>query len=82
MKSFVEDLRDVEDEMPGRYLLEDIHAEPFPELHHALLMTRRTEIAASEGDGRQTGEIPLRRKMRGAYCYRCGEGISCELRSP
>ena len=29
--------------------LEDIHAEPFPEFHHALLMTRRTEVAALAG---------------------------------
>jgi len=32
--------------MPVRNLLEDIHAEPFPEFHHALLMTRGAEVAA------------------------------------
>ena len=34
-----EDLRDAEYEMPMGNLLEDIHAKPFPELHHPLLMT-------------------------------------------
>jgi len=33
-----EDFGDAEDEMPVRYLLEDIHAEPFPEFHHAFLV--------------------------------------------
>jgi len=33
-----QDLRDAEDKMPMRDLLEDIHAEPFAEFHHALLM--------------------------------------------
>ena len=33
-----EDLRDAEDEMTVRGLLEDIHAEPLPEFHHAFLM--------------------------------------------
>ena len=33
-----EDLRDAEYEMTVRNLLEDIHAEPLPEFHHALLM--------------------------------------------
>jgi len=32
--------------MPVRHLLEDIRAEPFPEFHHALLMTQRPEVAA------------------------------------
>jgi hypothetical protein len=35
---------DAEYKMPVRYLLEDIHAEPFPEFHNALLMTGRTEM--------------------------------------
>ncbi len=38
-KVTAEDLRDAEDKMPVRNLLEHIHAQPFPELHHALLMT-------------------------------------------
>ena len=38
-KVTAEDLRDAEYEMPVRNLLEDIHAQPFPEFHHALLMT-------------------------------------------
>jgi hypothetical protein len=29
IRTSLEDLRDAEDEMPVRYLLEDIHAEPF-----------------------------------------------------
>ena len=36
--------------MPVRYLLEDIHAEPLPEFHHVLLMTRRTEMTALAGE--------------------------------
>jgi hypothetical protein len=39
-------LQNPENEMPVEDLLEDIHAEPFPEFHHALLMTGRTEMAA------------------------------------
>ena len=39
-----EDLRDAEDEMTVGYLLEDIHAEPFPELDHTLLMARWTKM--------------------------------------
>ena len=30
--------------MPVRYLLEDIHAEPFPEFHHPLLMAGGAEM--------------------------------------
>ena len=37
-KVTAEDLRDAEYEMTVRNLLEDIHAEPFPEFHHALLV--------------------------------------------
>jgi len=33
-----EDFGDAEYEMPVRNLFEDIHAEPLPEFHHALLM--------------------------------------------
>jgi hypothetical protein len=36
--------------MPERYLLEDIYAGPFPEFHHALLMTQRTEMTALAGE--------------------------------
>jgi len=32
--------------MPVRDLLENIHAEPFPELHHAFLMAGRAKMAA------------------------------------
>jgi len=39
--------------MPVRNLLEDIHAEPFPEFHHALLMTRGAEVAALAGKCQQ-----------------------------
>jgi len=39
-----EDLRDAEYEMPVRNLLEYIHAEPFPEFHHALLVARWAEM--------------------------------------
>ena len=41
-----EDLRDAEDKMPVRNLLEDIHAEPFPEFHHPLLMAGGAKMAA------------------------------------
>jgi len=39
--------------MPVRNLLEDIHAEPFPEFHHALLMTRGAEVAALAREGQE-----------------------------
>jgi hypothetical protein len=50
IRTSLENLRDAEDEMPVRNLLEDIHAEPFPEFHHALLMTRRTEMTVLAGE--------------------------------
>jgi hypothetical protein len=37
-KRMAEDFRYAEYEMPVRNLLEDIHAEPFSEFHHALLV--------------------------------------------
>jgi len=37
-KVTAEDFRDAEYEMTVRDLFQDIHAEPFPELHHAFLM--------------------------------------------
>jgi len=39
-----EDFRDAEYEMTVGDLLEDIHAEPFPEFHHALLMARWAKV--------------------------------------
>ena len=37
-KVTAEDFGDAEDEMPVRDLFEDIHAEPFTEFHHPLLV--------------------------------------------
>ena len=48
-----QDLRDAEDKMSVGNLLEDIHAEPFPEFHHALLMARWTEMTALAGEGQK-----------------------------
>jgi len=48
-----EDLRDAENEMPVRDLLEDIHAEPFTEFHHALLIAGRAEMMALAGEGQE-----------------------------
>ena len=45
-KVTAEDLRDAEYEMTVRNLLEDIHAEPFPEFHHPLLVAGWTKVAA------------------------------------
>ena len=42
-------LRNTEDEMPVGDLLEDIHAEPFTEFDHTLLMTGWTEMAVLAG---------------------------------
>jgi len=39
--------------MPVRNLLEDIHAEPFPEFHHALLMARWAEMTPFAGKCQQ-----------------------------
>ena len=41
-----EDLGYAENEMTVRYGLEHFFTEPFPELHHPLLMTGRAEVAA------------------------------------
>jgi hypothetical protein len=46
-------LRNAEDEMAVGYLFEDIHAQPFPEFHHALLMAGGAEVAALTGKCKQ-----------------------------
>jgi len=38
-----ENLRNTEYEMPVGYIFEDVHAEPLPEFHYALLMAGETE---------------------------------------
>jgi len=48
-----QDLRNAENKMPVGDLLEDIHAEPFAELHHALLMAGWAEMTALAGEGQQ-----------------------------
>jgi len=48
-----EDLRDAEDEMPMRDLLEDIHAEPLAEFHYPLLMAGGAKMATLAGKGQQ-----------------------------
>jgi hypothetical protein len=45
-KVTAEDFGYAEYEMPVRNLLENIHAEPFPEFHHALLVAGWAEMAA------------------------------------
>jgi hypothetical protein len=47
------DFGEAEDEMPVRDLLENIHAEPFPEFHHAFLMAGGAEVAALAGKSQQ-----------------------------
>jgi hypothetical protein len=48
-----ENLWDAEDEMTVGHLFEDIHAEPLPEFHHALLMAGRTEMPSFTRKGQQ-----------------------------
>jgi len=48
-----EDLRDAEDEMPMRDLLEDIRAEPLAEFHYPLLMAGGAKMATLAGKGQQ-----------------------------
>ena len=52
-KVTAEDLRDAEYEMTVRNLLEDIHAEPFPEFHHPLLVTGGAKMTPLAGEGQQ-----------------------------
>jgi hypothetical protein len=40
------DFRNAENKMPVWYLFENIHAEPFTELHNPLLMREWAEVAA------------------------------------
>ena len=47
-KVTAENFRDAEDEMPVWDLLQDIHAEPLPEFHHAFLMARWTKACPHE----------------------------------
>jgi hypothetical protein len=48
-----EDLRDAEDKMPVGNLFEDIHAQPFPEFHHPLLMAGGAEMTALAGESQK-----------------------------
>jgi hypothetical protein len=48
-----EDFRDAEDEMTVGHLFEDIHAKPFPEFHHALLMAGWAEMPSFTREGQQ-----------------------------
>jgi hypothetical protein len=48
-KITAKDLRDAENEMPMRDLLEDIHAEPLAEFHKPLLVAGGAEVAALAG---------------------------------
>jgi hypothetical protein len=43
-KVATKNLRNTEHEMPVRYLFEDVHAEPLPEFHYALLMAGWTKM--------------------------------------
>jgi len=45
------DLGYAENEMTVRYGLEHFFTEPFPKLHHSLLMTGRAEVAAPTWEG-------------------------------
>jgi hypothetical protein len=45
-KVTAEDFGDAEYEMTVGDLFEDIHAQPFPKFHHALLMARRAKMTA------------------------------------
>lgn len=45
------DLEYAENEMTVRYGLEHFFTEPFPKLHHSLLMTGRAEVAAPTWEG-------------------------------
>src|SRR3972149_10574768 len=48
-----QNLRDAEDKMTVGDLFEDIHAQPFSELHHALLMTGWAEMTPLAGEGQE-----------------------------
>jgi hypothetical protein len=48
-KITAKDLRDAENEMPMRDLLEDIQAEPLTEFHNPFLVAGRAEVAALAG---------------------------------
>lgn len=39
--------------MTMRHLFEDIHAEPLPEFHHALLVTGGAKVSPFTGEGKQ-----------------------------
>jgi len=47
-KVTAKDLRDAQDKMPLGDLFENIHAQPFPEFHDALLMARWTKACPHE----------------------------------
>jgi predicted lipid carrier protein YhbT len=54
-----EDFRDTEYEMTVRNLLEDIHAEPLPEFHHAFLMARWTKMPSFTREAKHYGLHPF-----------------------
>jgi len=63
-----QDLRDAQDKMPVGDLFEDIHAEPLPEFHHALLMARWTKACPHEnGDAFVYKRMPANIHGRSLY---------------
>jgi len=54
-----QDLRDAEDKMPVRDLLQYLQTEPLPEFHYALLMTGGAKVAALAGKCQQISESIL-----------------------
>lgn len=64
-----ENLWNTEDEMPVRDLLEDIHAEPLPEFHHAFLMTGWAEVAALAGKSQQVF-------MAAVFAFHAGKAVA------
>jgi len=52
-KITAKNLRDAENEVTVGYFLENIHAEPLPKFHHALLVAGGTEVAALAGECQQ-----------------------------
>ena len=52
-KVATKNLRNTEHEMPVRNLFEDVHTEPLPEFHHALLVAGRTKVPPFTGESQQ-----------------------------
>jgi len=68
-KIAAQNLGNAEDEMPVGNLLENVHAQPFPEFHHALLVTGRAEVSSFTRERQQV-------LMAAVFAFHAGKAVA------